>query len=296
MKHCISILGILGCVLGDVYAAATKPIRTTPLVLSEGGTADNPAVFDGEGMVIDLGIDVSDHAWKKAADVWTSTPRLLGDLNREPTMAGQMAGLFVDLIPVTIPRDLEAEKARPDRKSRCYFSPDNLRPGQMGYTENGAIHFRWPAGVKPGSKPLILPPKPGMNCVGIACSHIVVRNITARYAGNDGFNIHGPRVGVRLENIKAFANADEGISAHETVQMDVVGAEVAWNGSAAGGVADVNDSVTTYRDCVVHDNAGAAFFFSGRSHGVTDTRIFNQARDFAIAKDTEFKKERITTP
>jgi len=38
----------------------------------------------------------------------------------------------------------------------------------------------------------------------IACSHIIVRNITVRYAGNDGFNIHGDRKGIRLENVKVF--------------------------------------------------------------------------------------------
>lgn len=290
MKQGMLILCLL--VLGDVHAAEPTLVRTTTLVLSEGGTAAKPTIFDGEGMVIDLGIDVSDHNWKKEGDLWTSTPQLLGELGREPTMAGQMAGLFVDKIPMTIPRDLEMEKIRPDRKSRCYFSPAKLRPGQMGYSAAGSICFRWPAEVEPGSKPLILPPKPGVNCVTIACSHIVVKNITARYAGNDGFNIHGNRVGIRLENVSAFSNADEGISAHETVQMDVVGAKIGWNGSAAGGVADVGDTVTTYRNCEVHDNAGAAFYFSGKSHRVTDTLIFNQSKEFAVNKETEFVQKR----
>ena len=55
----------------------------------------------------------------------------------------------------------------------------------------------------------------------------------ARYVGNDGFNIHGHRRGIRLENVRAFSNADEGISAHETVEMEVVAAEGVWNGSSA---------------------------------------------------------------
>ena len=70
--------------------------------------------------------------------------------------------------------------------------------------------------------------------------------------------------------------------------MEVVGAEVAWNGSAAGGVADVNESVTTYRDCIVHDNAGAAFYFAGKSHHVTDSLIFEEETDFAVQKETKF--------
>lgn len=283
-----------GTFRSDIWPLQTQAKITTPLVLTEGGTPDEPAVFDGQGMTIDLGIDVTDHDWTRDCDLWTSTRQLLAEHDQEPRIAGQTAGLFVDGIPITIPRDVEAEKLNPDKKSRCYFPPDELEPGQMGYADDGSIYFRWPKGV-PTNKPIILPPKAGTNCVSIACSHIVVRNITAMHAGNDGFNIHGDRRGIRLENVRALSNADEGISAHETTEMEVVGAEVAWNGSAAGGVADVNESVTSYRNCVVHDNAGAAFYFSGTRHRVTDTLIFNEGKSFSVQEGTEFSQERIST-
>jgi len=270
--------------------AGAPEVRTIQLHLTKGGTAEEPTVFDGKGMTIDLGTEMSGHDWKKEGDLWTSNGPLLG---RKPVIAGQTAGLFVGEIPITIPRDLEAEKLHPDRKSRCYFVPNQLKPGQMGYDEDGSVYFRWPEGTEPGSTKVILPGPPGMNCVSIACSHIVIRNVTAKYAGNDGFNIHGDHVGIRLENVKALSNADEGISAHGSVQMEVVGAEVAWNGSASGGVADVHRCVTSYRDCKVHDNAGAAFYFSGKSHTVADTLIYNQSRDFSLQNGTEVKRERV---
>lgn len=291
-----------GSFRSDIWTLQTQSKVTTPLVLTNGGTKDKPAIFDGQGMVIDLGIDVSDHDWKQNGDLWTSTPRLLTERGLAPRIAGQTAGLFIGEIPITIPRDLEAETRHPDRKSRCYFSPDRLKPGQMGYADDGSIYFRWPKGVKPGKsvgrdrgrfKPIILPPKAGTNCVSIACSHIVIRNLTVKHAGNDGFNIHGHREGIRLENVRALSNADEGISAHETVEMQVIGAEVAWNGSVSGGVADVNESVTSYRNCIVHNNAGAGFFFSGKSHVVTDALIYNQSRDFGVVRGTVVKRERI---
>lgn len=276
-----------GTFRSDIWKLQTQAKITTPLVLKEGGTPDKPAIFDGQGMIIDLGIDVSDHAWKRNGDLWTSTRQLLVEHDQEPRIAGQTAGLFVDGIPITIPRDLEAEKQNPDKKSRCYCPPDELEPGQMGYADDGTIYFRWPKGV-PTGKPIILPPKTGTNCVSIACSHIIVRNVTAMHAGNDGFNIHGDRRGIRLENVRALSNADEGISAHETTEMDVIGAEVAWNGSAAGGVADVNESVTSYRDCIVHNNAGAAFYFAGESHRVTDSLVFEEENAFAVQSGVEF--------
>ena len=278
-----------GTFRSDIWPLQTQAKITTPIVLRNGGTKDKPTIFDGQGMIIDLGIDVSKHPWRKQGDLWTSQPGLLAEHGQQARIAGQTAGLFIDQIPITIPRDLAAEKLHPDRKSRCYFAPDKLQPGQMGYADDGSLYFRWPKGV-PQTKRLYLPAKAGVNGVSIACSHIIVRNVTTMRAGNDGFNIHGDRRGIRLENVRALSNADEGISAHETTEMEVVRAEVAWNGSAAGGVADVNESVTSYHDCLMHDNAGAAFYFSGKSHRVSNTVIYNEEKDFSVQKGTVFSQ------
>jgi hypothetical protein len=286
----------LWCALltGPAFSAEPPPpvikISTNALVLKVGGTPDTPAIFDGKGMVIDLGIDVTGHPWKKDGEVWASDGPLL---KREPLNAGQVAGLFLDEMPLSIPRDSAAEKLHPERRERCYIAPGALKPGQMGYAADGSLYFRWPEGKRKEGTRLILPPKVGTSAVTIACSHIIVRNITAKYAANDGFNIHGKWVGIRLENVKAFSNGDEGISAHDDVQMDVDGAEIAWNGSSAGGVADVNRSVTSYRNCTMHDNFAAAFYFSGKSHRVTGAVIYNQKKDFTIQAGTECLREQI---
>ncbi len=261
-----------------------------PLVLKEGGTAAKPAIFDGQGLTIDLGRDVTAHAWRREGELWYSDGKIC---EWAPPDAGQFAGLFVDEMPLSIPRDLAGERTAPDKKSRCYVAPVALQPGQMGFAVDGSIYFRWPKGKIPGAARLILPPKPGTSAVTIACSHIIVRNITAKYAANDGFNIHNRWIGIRLENVRAISNADEGISAHDDVEMAVDGAEVAWNGSVAGGVTDVNRSTTRYANCRVHDNLGAAFAFEGGSHRVTDTVIYNQARDFSVAEGTKFSSARI---
>ena len=265
-------------------------VSSVPLVLKEGGTPENPRVFDGQGMVIDLGTDVTDQDWKKQGDLWTSNGPLLG---REPIVAGQFAGLFLGDLPLELPRDVAAEKEHPEKKERCYFAPGALKPGQMGFAEDGSLYFRWPAGMEPGSARLILPPKPGISAVTVACSYITVRHITAKHASNDGFNIHGNWVGVRLEKVRAIANADEGISAHDNVEMSVADAEVAWNGSTAGGVADVNACTTRYVRCEVHDNFGAGFYLSGKSHAVSDTVIYHQRKDISVSKGTEVQLERV---
>ncbi len=285
-----------GSFRSDIWRLQTQAIIREPLVLKEGGTAEEPAIFDGQGMLIDLGIQVIDHPWQKNGDIWTSKPSLLAEHGLKPRIAAQTAGLFVEGIPITIPRDIETEKQfGKEKRSRCYFPADQLEPGQMGYKDDGSLYFRWPKGISPTNTKLYLPPKAGTNCVSIACSHIIIRNLTVMRAGNDGFNIHGDRKGIRLERIRAFSCADEGISAHETTDMEVIDSEIAWNGSSSGGVADVNDAVTTYRNCIVHDNAGAGFSFSGKSHRVYDSLIYNEERAFQVSKEVDFeeKKNRI---
>ena len=261
------------------FALHAQEIRRTPLVLAKGGTPENPAVFDGKGMTIDLGIDITDRDWIKEADTWTSREPLP---NYPPVADTQRAGLFINEVPLRIVRDRAAEARSGDREKVIYAFPGTLKPGEMAWAADGSLYFRWPVGKTPGSARVIHPPKGLASCVAIACSHLIVRNIIAKHAANDGFNIHGHRIGIRLENVKAFSNGDEGISAHETVQMDVVDSEIAWNGSAAGGVADVNDSVTSYTNCELHHNVNAAFLFDGKSHRVINCLIHHQDKDIVV--------------
>lgn len=252
---------------------SAQEIRRTPLVLSKGGTPEKPEVFDGKGLVIDLGVDITENDWAKEGEVWRSR----GPIPDLPPIADeQRAGLFLDEVPLRISR------TRPKGGESRFTKPEELEPGKMAWSEDGSVHFRWPPGKAPGSARIIRPPGQLQSCVVIACSHLTVRNIVAKHAANDGFNIHGDRVGIRLENVKALSNGDEGISAHETVQMDVFDSEIAWNASSAGGVADVNDSITTYTRCELHHNIGAAFLFDGVSHRVTDCLIHHQEKDIVI--------------
>lgn len=262
-----------------VPALHAQEIQRKPLVLTKGGTAEQPAIFDGKGMVIDLGIDITSHDWIKEGDRWTSRGPLKG---LPPVDDTQRAGLFIDEMPVRVVRDRDAEKKSGIAKKVIYAAPKTLQPGQMGWAEDGSVYFRWPKEKNPGEGHVIQLPPGLASGVVIACSHITIRNVTAMHAANDGFNIHGARVGIRLENVRAFSNGDEGISAHETVQMDVFDSEIAWNGSVSGGVADVGESVTTYTNCELHHNVNAAFLLDGKSHHITNCRIHHQEKDIVI--------------
>ena len=287
-----AVVGFLLCT--SILMPAVE-ISHTPMVFKQGGSADKPVEFDGKGMIVDVGVNVTNHAWQKQGEVWTASARLA---TWEPVTPGLCTGLFIDELPLALGIDKEAQgkRAKGDQRNR-YLPASALEPGQMGCTESGIVYFRWPAGKVPERSQLFIPPQTGTSAVSIDCSHIIIRNLTAMHAANDGFNIHGAHKGIRMEGIRAFSNADEGISAHDTVEMQVSKAEVAWNASYDGGVVDADNSTTSYDDCIIHDNLlgkAAAFKFFGGTHKVTNTVIYNQKLDFRLNGEGVFSQDKIT--
>ena len=67
----------VGTFRSDVWELQTQARITTPLLLKKTGTPEKPEVFDGQGMLIDLGTRVSDHDWIMDGDLWTSQPGFL---------------------------------------------------------------------------------------------------------------------------------------------------------------------------------------------------------------------------
>ena len=55
---------LLGAVLFSSADWCASEVRRTPLIIKDGGTLENPAVFDGKGTVIDLGEDISAAHWE----------------------------------------------------------------------------------------------------------------------------------------------------------------------------------------------------------------------------------------
>lgn len=184
----ISIAWLCYFVLMGAGGLGAAEIVREPLRPKKSGTAESPALFDGKGMVIDLGIEVTDHAWQKRGDLWLATQALS---TWEPVAPGLFTGLFIDELPVGIVIDREEQSKRDKGKRFRYLLPERLEPGQMGCTDSGLIYFRWPKQKAPATSGLFIPPKPGTSCVSIECSHITIRNVTGRRAANNGFNIHG---------------------------------------------------------------------------------------------------------
>ena len=224
------------------------------------GNVAGAIVIEGNGAVIDLGTDVSDGPWIEDGDGFI----LDRDLPRTPNNAPwQMATLHIDGKPVTAV-DPRRQKAG--------------GPGEVEHLEDGRMRVVFPDGTSPGESAVIAHADYPQSAVALGSDDVTIRDLHARFAGNDGFNIHGSGKNIRLEGVTASYNGDEGISVHGDCEASVTDAVIARNASAAGGVADVGRSVTRYTRCVSTENRGAGFYFSGKQHTLTDCVVAGNRR------------------
>jgi len=103
---------------------------------------------------------------------------------------------------------------------------------------------------------------------------VTIRNLHARHALNDGYNIHGDCRGLTCLDFTAYENFDEGFSAHDTSTASVVRGRF-WSNDHA--VADVNHADTDYEECVFRDSLSTEVLFSGGKHTLKNCRIIASA-------------------
>lgn len=103
---------------------------------------------------------------------------------------------------------------------------------------------------------------------------VTIRNLHARHALNDGYNIHGDCRGLTCLDFTAYENFDEGFSAHDTCTASVVRGRF-WRNDHA--VADVNHADTDYEECVFRDSLSTEVLFSGGKHTLKNCRIIASA-------------------
>ncbi|HUT91461.1 MAG TPA: hypothetical protein VMY37_18325 [Thermoguttaceae bacterium] len=92
---------------------------------------------------------------------------------------------------------------------------------------------------------------------------VTVRNLNARHALNDGFNVHGDARGMRFSHVTGYENYDEGFSAHDTCQCWIEDGRFWGNDNAA---YDVNTADTYYRRCEFRESVSVEVGFAGGEH------------------------------
>ncbi|MDR0353087.1 MAG: hypothetical protein LBI02_06980 [Opitutaceae bacterium] len=106
-------------------------------------------------------------------------------------------------------------------------------------------------------------------------SHHLYKNIRATGATNDGFNLHGKGADLRFENIEAFNNADEGYSAHDTIESSIKGGRFWANDN---GLGNIGDSVTTVENVDAWDNLGYGVFMKQCAFNALNLRAWGNGK------------------
>lgn len=236
-------------------AVFREPLEILP------ATNAKPIVIEGHDALIDLGTDISAGPWIADGDGYRyahPVPRQIGNA------PWQMSQVYINGQPI---------HAFDPRRSKT------PQPGELQHLPGDVLRVVFPDGLTPENARIILNADYRVSCVSIVGSNVTVRNLTARHAGNDGFNIHGDSQNIALEKVTALYCGDEGISAHGTSQTRVTDAIVAFNGSQAAGAGDVNDSQTLYKRCISFSNRGSGFYFgNGGQHELEDCIVANNLR------------------
>jgi len=195
-----------------------------------------------------LGLEVTGGPWIRDGDFWILDRELPN--HKRPFQASP---IFCNNIPLFVPNE---------QSTPCEH---------RGWVEIGGqaqVRVRFPQGLSPENSRIFATGPSDSSGVHISgrVANVIIRNLTVRLAGNDGFNFHGQVRRILLEGVHALMNGDQGISSHGECQVEARDCEVAFNGSRSGGIVDIGQSKTSYYNLLVHHNRGGGFRLIGSSH------------------------------
>ncbi len=140
------------------------------------------------------------------------------------------------------------------------------------------LYVRLPQGKDPGSVRLAVPTSrchSGVELEG-ACRFFVIRNLTAMFFPNDGFNIHGQCTDIGFFNIRALCNGDDGISGHETCSFAVDGFRAEGNST---GICHIQDCVAVHRNVALKGAAGIELLMQNKRNIFENVTVESTAKD-----------------
>lgn len=134
----------------------------------------------------------------------------------------------------------------------------------------------------------------------VACTHLVVKDLIACHVLNDGWNLHGTTKDILLKNIAAYGCGDDGISPHDTCEVEIDGL---WSVGNSTGMGNGNLSVTKARNVHLEGNFAHQFMVGHApvtelSNSVIVTTPGTEPVNITNSQDTRttFDNVKITAP
>ena len=243
------------------------------------GEPDRPVTLDGHGATLE-GSDPLDPArWKEVA------PGLFAAVDLLPRLDEAILGRWFFLMNGKMTRMGRTSKGR----GAALKQPEDLQPGEWTFVKDpsreapstkqivGTFFLKLAPGRQLSEENIYLP----VRSAGVQMSgdnaHLVIKNLTATHAYNDGFNIHGDCRNVVFQNIRAIECGDDGISAHESAQYRVDGLVSVRNST---GICDTGTAETSYDRVFIAGCVGVDLYFldEGR-YSLTNSVVLSSAQN-----------------
>jgi hypothetical protein len=242
---------------GDTIHLEPKVYRECAEFAGIQGSPGKPITLDGHGATLD-GSDPLDPAdWQEVSPGLFANDSLLPKLN---TAIIDRWFFLWDGRANHMGRTAKGKKAplvRPEelKAGEWTFARDSSREQPSSREIFGTFFLKLAAGQTLDAACIAAPVRSAGVLMRGDNKHLVIRNLTATHAYNDGFNIHGDCRDVVFENIAAIECGDDGISGHETAEYRVDGLVSIGNST---GITDIGEARTRYNrvliaDCLAYD-------------------------------------------
>jgi hypothetical protein len=231
-------------------ADTAEPYRET-LTLGEnfGGVAGHPIIIDGHGATITGADPLRADGWVAAGagGLYKSTA-LMDELQETDDAAKIMRVYFIfDGVQQRMGRTSKGSKP-------AFKTPAELAAGEWTFVETErAFYIKTDASDLAAANIEIPYRRNGVTirANNAAATHILIKNLICCHVLNDGFNFHGTTRNLRLENIAAYECGDDGISPHESCEMDIDGL---WSIGNSTGMANGYITLTTAANIHLENN------------------------------------------
>ncbi|MEZ5384955.1 MAG: hypothetical protein R3F13_05515 [Prosthecobacter sp.] len=230
-------------------AVTRQPYRETLRLGDDfGGVAGRPITIEGHGATITGSDPLRLDGWVEAGEPGLyKSAKFINELEEFDDGSKLMRVYFIfDGVMQHMGRS--SKGARPHFKS-----PQSLQAGEWSYVESEKTFYLKVNGKLADAK-IEAPYRRngvGIRSPKVALTHVVIKDLIVCHVLNDGWNLHGTTQDLLLKNIAAYECGDDGISPHETCEVEIDGF---WSVGNSTGMGNGNLSVTKARNVHLEGN------------------------------------------